>query len=650
MSIKTALLSAAGGLPTDPYFEYTTLLLSGDGTNGAQNNTFLDSSSNNFTITRNGNATQGSFSPYGANWGWYWGTKTDYVSFPSSASLVTYAGNFTIEAWIYPTDTSLSSVWGILDARTNGGTASNWVFDLTSYTSAGWLLNFYTGTNRLSSLRVLPNQWSHVAISREGSTLRFFVNGQLDPTTSTLAGTITGGTSTLLLGSKDSGIAGYGTVGNISNLRIVNGTALYTSAFTPSSAPLTAVTNTVLLTCQANRFRDAGPSNLTATISGTPKVTRFSPFSPTQAYTSAVNGGSAYYSATSAFLSAPSGAWEAFGTGEFTVETWLYTGVASCNLMMPSASTNTWGLLTFSNGLYWQFNGANIISTGTVPQNAWTHLAVSKSSGTLNGYINGTRVYSAADTRDYSGTPTRNIGPASGGSAPFYMAGTRVIKGTGLYSGATIDVPTAPPTAVTNTQLLINFTNGAIFDSTAINDLETVGNAQISTAVKKFGTGSIYLDGTDDRLPIASTPNLNFGTGDFTVEAWVYPNSVAADWFIVSAITSGGFFVGSSTAGFGYGRVGTAWDYRAGSLSTGTWTHVAVSRNAGQIRVFVGGSQVGTTQSSSTAYDLSLGGTTVGSQGANYYLNGYLDEVRITKGIGRYTANFTPPTAPFPNY
>ena len=60
---------AAGALaPADPYFYDVTLLLSGDGTNGGQNNTFLDSSTNNFTITRNGNTTQGSFSPYGNLW------------------------------------------------------------------------------------------------------------------------------------------------------------------------------------------------------------------------------------------------------------------------------------------------------------------------------------------------------------------------------------------------------------------------------------------------------------------------------------------------------------------------------------------------------------------------------------------------------
>ena len=65
---KQGIWPTAGRFVPDPQFNYVTMLLHGDGTNGAQNNTFLDSSTNNFTITRNGNTTQGSFSPYGSNW------------------------------------------------------------------------------------------------------------------------------------------------------------------------------------------------------------------------------------------------------------------------------------------------------------------------------------------------------------------------------------------------------------------------------------------------------------------------------------------------------------------------------------------------------------------------------------------------------
>ena len=78
------LLSLLGGkvsVEPDPYFEYTTLLLPGNGTNGAQNNTFLDSSTNNFTITRNGNTTQGTFSPFSqTGWGNYFDGTGDYLT------------------------------------------------------------------------------------------------------------------------------------------------------------------------------------------------------------------------------------------------------------------------------------------------------------------------------------------------------------------------------------------------------------------------------------------------------------------------------------------------------------------------------------------------------------------------------------------
>ena len=73
----------------DPYFQYNSILLPGQGTNGAQNNTFLDSSTNNFTITRNGNTTQGTFTPFSQAAG-YWGNYFDGTGdyFTSSTSLL----------------------------------------------------------------------------------------------------------------------------------------------------------------------------------------------------------------------------------------------------------------------------------------------------------------------------------------------------------------------------------------------------------------------------------------------------------------------------------------------------------------------------------------------------------------------------------
>lgn len=98
---------------------------------------------------------------------------------------------------------------------------------------------------------------------------------------------------------------------------------------------------------------------------------------------------------------------------------------------------------------------------------------------------------------------------------------------------------------------------------------------------------------------------------------------------------------------------GSSNDFTASwTPATNTWYHVAVSRQGTSLRAFIDGTQLGTTQTNSVNYvrvnsdPLYIGQYFAGS--ANRYLNGYIDDLRITKGLARYTANFTPPTAPFP--
>ena len=207
--------------------------------------------------------------------------------------------------------------------------------------------------------------------------------------------------------------------------------------------------------------------------------------------------------------------------------------------------------------------------------------------------------------------------------------------------------------------LLLHF-NGAngstTFTDSSSNNLTVTatGNAQISTAQSKFGGAAGYFDGNGDYLTVASNPVFNFGTGDFTIEGWVYLSSVSGDWFIVSSSGSGGMFFGYSSSvspyGWGVGRTGVAWDYiTASTATTNTWYHVAVCRSGTSLRIFVNGTQVGTTNTNSQSYNLSATSLTIASQGATYYLNGYIDELRVTKGTARYTANFTVPSAAFPD-
>jgi hypothetical protein len=158
------------------------------------------------------------------------------------------------------------------------------------------------------------------------------------------------------------------------------------------------------------------------------------------------------------------------------------------------------------------------------------------------------------------------------------------------------------------------------------------------------------FNGSTDYLTIVSNPALNLSTGSFTVEAWVYLLGMSGDYFVISATGNGGAFFGfTGSTQIGYGRAAVAWDYNiASGVSTGAWYHLAWSRSGTSMRIFVNGNQVGTTQTTSQAYDLTTTSTAVGSQGAIFYLNGYIEDLRITKGVGRYTANFSVPTAAFP--
>ena len=177
------------------------------------------------------------------------------------------------------------------------------------------------------------------------------------------------------------------------------------------------------------------------------------------------------------------------------------------------------------------------------------------------------------------------------------------------------------------------------------------GDAQLSTAQKKFGTASLALDGTGDYLSVASQPDFGFGTGDFTIEFWVYRNNnTLTEGFLDfktanPQVTPNIYAVGSNLYYFTNGSVritGTS----ALPLAN-NWYHIAVSRVSGNTYMFVDGVQVGSTYVDTNNYI-----TTQVTIGNNYVytagLNGYMDDLRITKGLGRYTSSgFVVPTSAF---
>ena len=176
------------------------------------------------------------------------------------------------------------------------------------------------------------------------------------------------------------------------------------------------------------------------------------------------------------------------------------------------------------------------------------------------------------------------------------------------------------------------------------------GNAKVSAAQSKWGGASLVLDGSGDYLSAPAHADFVFGVGDFTVELLINTTTAAekvlVDQFVVERANSWQFAVKSGRLSWysgGYVLAG------ATAVNDGAWHHVAAARSAGILRFFVDGVLDGSAAlGRNFNTNLVLGiGAQVGSRNSAYDFPGYIDELRITKGVGRYTANFTPPTLPF---
>lgn len=189
------------------------------------------------------------------------------------------------------------------------------------------------------------------------------------------------------------------------------------------------------------------------------------------------------------------------------------------------------------------------------------------------------------------------------------------------------------------------------------------GNAQISTTEGKFGGASGLFDGNNDYLSVSDS-GLAFGTGDFTIELFFYRvgdtavNNISSaqllDFRTPSLSSEVLVYVAGSAAAAGTVKgltfyAGAERIQTSSSVSDNTWHHAAIVRSSGTTTMYLDGVSAGTWADSSnyTSTAATIGGRFADVSGDYRSWNGYIDELRITKGVARYTANFTPPTAAF---
>lgn len=644
----------------DTYFPYVAMLMSTTATNAQQNNTFLDSSTNNFTVTRNGNTTQGSVNPYGTLWSNYFDGSGDYLTTPTDAAFGFGTGDFTIELWTFTTAYA-GSASVLVDFRS--GSEPSVRPDL-EYGNTGTFNYRVNGSTVISGGTMPLNTWSHIALCRSSGTTRLFLNGTQIGSSYSDSNNY-GSTARCQLGADDDGSPNAYFFGYMSNARVVKGTALYTTTFTPPTSALTAISGTSLLTCQSNRFRDASANNFTITKNGNGLVTSFSPFSPTYpGYSPSAGVSSIYFDGATDWLNLAGQSAFAYGTGAFTIECWFYAlGVGQMIIDgRPTFSNGNYVLIAVGGGgtlEYYSNNVGQVLGNTQIQLGAWNHFAIARSGTTTKMFLNGIENASFSDNTNYEAATDRPIIGTNGYRTDLshfngYMSNFRIVKGTAVYTSA-FTPPSAPVTAISGTSLLLNATNAGIFDGAAINNMETVGNAQVSTTQAKFGTTSVAFDGSGDGLKFPSNSPMSMGTGNFTWEFWVNPATASAGYKSIvdtrTATLSDGFFFGLNPGTLQLVVVSNVTVLTAStSLTANTWQHVALVRSSGTLTIYLGGTSIGSVSNST---NLTSGAGVIGASDSisnpNPF-NGYIDDLRITKGVARYTANFTPPTQAFTPY
>ena len=662
----------------DPYFNLTTAMIHGNGTNGANNNTFLDSSTNNFTITRNGNTTQGTFTPFSepdGYWSNFFDGTGDYLTVPSSTNLAFGTGNFTIECWVYFNSTTGTFVPFAQSDALGASTNNKWFFALSSATLR--LQTHSTGGFTCTTpWSPTVSAWYHVAAVRNSGTILLFINGASGTVTTT--GTPSGydlGQNGVTIGAMSTP---YYLNGYISNFRLLKGTALYTTSFTPPTAPLTAITNTQLLTCQSNRFADNSANNFAVTKVGDTRTLTYSPFYSPTAYTPAARGGAMYFDGTGDTITAADNNAFTLSTNDFTLELWVYP-ISNGNILNIVGQSDVGGGATTQSAVIYR-NASNILvgyansgttqyactSTDTVVSGSWYHIALVRNGTTLALYINGrangtASIGSASVNNATSVFAVGNVGAIVTSYYSGYASNVRLINGTALYTAA-FTPPTAPLTPITNTQLLLSGTNGSFIDNATNLTIETV-NTTITTSQSKYGGSSMLFNGSTAYASLITPAGNGASTvptlGDFTVEGWVYPitaNAQKAIFFLNGNTSSFGvridhtasaniqLLVSTTGAAHAISVVSTA------TISTGTWSHLALVRQGPAFIVYLNGvsiitsTAVGVTtavMAGTLSYLGVLGGL------ANYFF-GAMSDFRITN-YARYLGPFTPPTSTLQN-
>jgi hypothetical protein len=354
-----------------------------------------------------------------------------------------------------------------------------------------------------------------------------------------------------------------------------------------------------------------------------------------------------------------------FGSGNFTFEAWVYllsNNLATLGSKRRAGFAEGWAVTTTDFSAH--IGGAwrqSVITASNPPINTWFHYALVRSGDTFKMYHNGSQVgatYTQSGVLQNLSYRPVIIGMAGGTTeAPTnaIFDDLRISKVARYMSNFT--PPTSRfPSGVTGDNVSLLFRGGTyasipLDESPTPKALMLTGSVGISTTTFKYG-GSALLFSGDKGLVSEPSSQFAFGTSDFTIEAWVRPQSTAQYQQIFSTRPSTAGDANAISLTLVNGTSVTA--YSNGFLTSGGalqinagFYHVALTRQGSSLRLFVNGQQVGSTATNTQNFTKELAGVGAHQNGTEP-LNAIIDDLRITKGVARYTKNFTPPPAELP--
>ena len=527
----------------------------------------------------------------------YFDGSDDYIETDSSSDLTFGTGDFTVEFWFNPASTNTSNSYkGIICDEVYGGTGG-WGLSQRDDELSLWIKN--TGGSWVSFVAdgaLTANRWQHIAVSYDSSitTTRLFVDG-----TSVASGTTSGWSLTGERVRVGRTLSTQEVTGYLFDIRVTKGQARHTSSFTPPASKLTADSDTKLL-IQPDKddtgFHDLSDSDHTVTATSTPTITASTPYDATAKSTAM------YFDGSGDYLQTPSDSIFAIGTSEtFTAECWVYfkSNPASNNYMGILSTYNTSSVLGWiieNAGGYWSVydNSGNRQTTSTaVTTGVWHHVALVKNSSTAGDsslYLNGNRLQTCTVSSNAAAARKLTIGgiyASTNYNLNGYIFDARYAKGETKYSGSTYTVPSAPfelnPVYLGGDQS----GNKNHFTPTGISAAHDV---MLDTPTKKAGTngsdpseGNLSLvGGSNPSKAFSSTIAASSGKyyAEFYLSSLGYPSVSVSDtslWVsnygsgrvegngsitydIVSAATTGQYFINSTTGGSALGIPPAAGD------------------------------------------------------------------------------------------